>query len=60
MAVPSVPIPFQRRTGIGAVTVTAIRATEAGVLAGLIVKRSVLGLNRAAPAPTHNETQMGF
>lgn len=47
MTVPSVPIPFQRRTGIGVVTVTvtAIRATEAGVLAGLIVKRSVLGLN---------------
>lgn len=45
MAVPSVPIPFQRRTGIGAVTVTAIRATVAGVLADLIVKRSVLGLN---------------
>lgn len=31
-----------------------------GVLVGLIVKRSILGLNRVAPAPTHNETQMGF
>ena len=65
MAVPSVPIPFQRRRTTVVVVVVTVRgigatAMEGGVLAGLIGKNSVFGLNRVAPAPTQNETEVGF
>lgn len=58
MAVPAVPIPFQRRTDVGVVNVIGATAREAGVLAALIGKNGMLGLNRAAP--TQKKIEIGF
>lgn len=57
MAVPAVPIPFQRRIDV---VVNAIGATakEAGVLAALIGINGLLGLSRAAP--TQKKIEIGI
>jgi hypothetical protein len=58
MAVPAVPIPFQRRNDVSVVNVIGATARETGVLAALIGKNGMLGLNRAAP--TQKKVEIGF
>jgi len=58
MAVPAVPIPFQRRIDVVVVNFIGATAREAGVLAALIGINDVLGLNRAAP--TQKNVWIGF
>ena len=58
MAVPAVPIPFQRRTDVSVVNVIGATERETGVLAALIEKNGMLGLNRAAP--TQKKVEIGF
>ncbi|GLT72055.1 hypothetical protein SLA2020_440230 [Shorea laevis] len=58
MAVPAVPIPFQRRIDVVVVNAIGATAKEAGVLAALIGINGLLGLSRAAP--TQKKIEIGI